>query len=105
MIHSDVSNPARSTSQFRQETLLAGDQQAHDLPLGDADTDGLQQRHQPLDRHLALMVLHQHEAAQFRAEMAAHAAGSGAKMARRLASPAFAAIAHRPRAQHESCTR
>ena len=34
-----------------------------ELTLGDADADCLKQRDQALDRHLALVILHQHKAA------------------------------------------
>ena len=81
VIQPHVCSPARSTSRiFRQEVVLPVDQQAHHLPLGDADPDRLQQPDQPLDRHLPLVILHQHEAAQLRPEMAADAPGSGATM-------------------------
>jgi hypothetical protein len=46
-----------------EEAVLPGDQQAHHLALGDADADCMQLRRQPLHRHLALVVLQQHEAA------------------------------------------
>ena len=59
-------------ARFAKKPVLAGDQQAHDLALGNADADRVQLFHQPFHRHLALMVLHQHEAAQFRPEMAGH---------------------------------
>ena len=55
---------------FGDEAILAGDQQPHHLALGDVDADGAQLRHQPRHRHLALVVLRQHEASQFRPEMA-----------------------------------
>ena len=54
---------------FVLETLLAGDQQADDLPLGDEDAEPLQHRDQSRRRDLSLMVLGEHEAAQFRSEM------------------------------------
>ena len=55
-----------------------------------------------LDRHLALMMLHQHEAAQLRAEMAADAVGQRRQDGLALRrQPAFAAVTHRPRAEHE----
>jgi hypothetical protein len=54
---------------FVQETLLAGDQQADDLPLGDEDAEPSQHRDQSRRRDLSLMVLGEHEAAQFRSEM------------------------------------
>ena len=55
---------------FVQEALLAGDQQANDLPLGDEDAEPLQQRDQPRHRDLSLMILGEHEAAQLGSEMA-----------------------------------
>ena len=62
---------------FIQKTLLARDQNAHDLPLGDDDAQALQQRDQTRRRDLSLMVLSQYEAAQFRAEMAIDAGRQG----------------------------
>ena len=60
-----------------EEPILSGDQQAHHLSLGDGDADRPQLRHQPRHRHLALMVLRQHETAQFWPEMPAHAGRQG----------------------------
>ena len=57
---------------------------------------------QALDRHLTLVILHQHEAAQLRPKMAADAAGQ--RRHDRLAlrrQPALAAVAHHPRGQHQ----
>ena len=53
-----------------QERLLAGDQQAHDLSLGDRDAERAQQFHKARHGDLTLMVLRQHEALQLRPEMA-----------------------------------
>ena len=93
---------AQHLAGLRQEVVLPVDQQAHDLALGDADADRLQQRHQTLDRHLTLVILHQHEAAQLRPEMAADAARQ--RRHDRLAvrrQPALAAVAHHPRGEHQ----
>ena len=46
-----------------KETVLAGNQQTHELPLGDDDAEGPHQREQPRHRDLPLMVLSEHEAA------------------------------------------
>jgi len=48
---------------LRQKVVLPVDEQAHELTLRDADADCLKQRDQALDRHLALVILHQHKAA------------------------------------------
>jgi hypothetical protein len=48
---------------------LALVQQPHDLPFGDHDADGLELSHQTRHRHLALMVLEQHEPTQLRPEV------------------------------------
>ena len=61
-----------------------------------------QQRHQTLDRHLPLVILHQHEAAQLRPKMTADAAGQ--RRHDRLAigcQPTLPAIAHHPRGEHQ----
>src|SRR5687768_7575655 len=55
---------------FIEEALLAMNEQAHDLPRGDRQTDGPQLRHQARHRDLPLMVLGQYKAAQLRPEMA-----------------------------------
>src|ERR1017187_7623444 len=62
---------------FVKEALLAGDQQANDLPLGDHDAESPQQRDQPRRRDLSLMILSEHEAAQFRSEMTIDARRQG----------------------------
>jgi hypothetical protein len=49
-----------------EEAVLAGDQQADDLAFGDDDPERPQQGQQPRHRDLALMILGEHEAAQFR---------------------------------------
>ena len=72
------------------------------MALGDADADRLQQRDQTLNRHLALVMLHQHEPAQLRAEMAADAAGQRRHDRLTLRrQPALASIAHHPRREYQ----
>ncbi len=66
---------AQHLAGLRQKIVLLINQQTHHLALGDADPDRLQQPNQTLHRHLALVILHQHEAAQLRPKMAADAAG------------------------------
>ena len=69
-IQGEVSNPARSTSRaLGEEAIMLLGQQALELAFGDRQADRLQQGCQPRQRGLALMVLHQHEAAQVRAEV------------------------------------
>ena len=85
-----------------KEVVLPGDQQAHHLTLADADPSGLELGHQPLHRHLALVVLHQHVAPQLRPEVAADAVRQRRHQGlpgRR--QPALAPIAHRPGGQHQ----
>ena len=87
---------------LRQKVVLPVDQQAHELTLGDADADRLKLRDQALDRHLTLVILHQHEATQLWPKMAADAAGQ--RRHDRLAlrrQPALSAIAHHSRGQHQ----
>jgi len=102
VIHRDPVRGLQSGTQdfagFVQKVVLPVDQQAHDLTLGDADADRLQQRDQTLDRHLPLMILHQHEAAQVRAEVTTDPAGQ--RRHDRLAirrQPALAPVVHRAR--------
>ena len=56
-----------------QKAVLTVLQQTHELPLGNHDAECLQQPQQPRYRDLPLMVLSEHEAAQFRPEMPAEA--------------------------------
>ena len=69
VVHADPRRRLQASPQhlavLREKRGLAVDQQAHDLAFGDADADRLQQRDQPLDGDLALMMLHEHETAQF----------------------------------------
>jgi len=63
---------------FGKELIMLLDQQALDLALGDRQADRLQQGCQTRQRGLALVILHQHEAAQVRAEMSWVPSGRGA---------------------------
>lgn len=93
-----VCSPARSTSWFSsRKPSFPIDQQPHHLPLADADPDRPQLRHQPLHRHLTLVVLHQHIALQLWSEVAADARRQRRhqRLARRR-QPALAPVAHRP---------
>ena len=69
---------AQHVAGFAAERILPGDQQAHHLPLGDADADRLQLRHQPRHGDLALVVLCQHETTQLRPKWPLMPGGSGA---------------------------
>ena len=93
---------AQNIAHLLKEHLLVVDQHAHDLALGDRDANRMQLRRQPGDGHLALMVLGQHEAAQFGAEMAFDAAwqrrDDRAPVRRQ---PTLPAIAHDMRAKHD----
>src|SRR5271169_1513354 len=60
---------AQHVAGFIQKTLLARDQQANDLPLGDEDPEPSQHLDQPPRRDLSLMIEGEHEATQFRPEM------------------------------------
>ena len=93
---------AQHLAVLRQEAVLAGYQQTHELPLGDDDAERPQLRQQPRHRHLALMVLGQHEAAQLRPEMPADAGRQRCchHVAVRLL-PALAAEIHDVRADHQ----
>src|SRR5271169_4573466 len=84
------------------EAVLAIDQQAHDLTLGDDDPEPAQQRHQTWHRRLPLMILGEHEAAQFRPEVTIDAGRQRRRhhaAIRRL--PAFAAEIHNMRTDHQ----
>ncbi len=93
---------AQHVAGLGDEAVLAGDQQPHQLALGDVDANAAQQRQQPRHRDLALMVLRQHEAAQFRPEMAGHprrqCRGDPLPVRRH---PAFAPQPQHMRAQHQ----
>jgi len=65
-----VRQPARNTARASsKKVLLAGDQEANNLSLGDENAEPPQQRDQPSHRDLPLMILGEHEAAQFGSEM------------------------------------
>src|ERR1700692_2310723 len=84
------------------EAVLAIDQQTHDLTLGDDDPEPAQQRHQTWHRRLPLMILGEHEAAQFRPEVTIDAGRQRRRhhaAIRRL--PAFAAGIHNMRTDHQ----
>jgi hypothetical protein len=70
VVHCDPTGRLQTRAQhitcFGQECILVGDQHTHDLPLGDVHTNRPKHRHQPRHGHLSLVVLHRHEAAQFR---------------------------------------
>ncbi|MBV1796447.1 hypothetical protein [Siccirubricoccus sp. G192] len=85
-----------------QERLLTGDQQAHDLPFGDGDPNRPQLRHQPRHGGLPLMVLGEHVAPEFGAEMAIHPARQARNDQPPLRrQPALAPVAHRLRPHDE----
>ena len=63
---------------FGEEPIVAINQQAHRLSLGDAEAEGPRLRGQPLHRHLPMVVLPQHETPSLRAEMPATPDASGA---------------------------
>ena len=70
VVHRDPGGAGKPGTQhvtgLTEEAILARDQQANHLALGDEDAEAVQQRHQSRHRHLPLMVLSEHEAAQFR---------------------------------------
>ena len=67
---------------FADELVLFVGQQALHLSLRDGHAHRLQQRHQPGQCRLPLMIVHQHEATEFGTEMAIDPAGNGARMVR-----------------------
>ena len=84
------------------KVILAGDQKAHHLALVDHDSDIAQQRQDARHRGLSLVIEHQHEAAQFRTEMAVDARRQRRRddlPLRRL--PALAAELHHMGADHQ----
>lgn len=87
---------------LRKETVLSLDQQPHHLPLGDRHPKGPQLCRQPLHRHLPLVMQHQHEAAQFRAEMAHHPRRQRREDRSPLrCHPPLPPVADRPRLQNQ----
>jgi hypothetical protein len=80
---------------FGNKSIQSVGQQANHLPLGDVNTDIVQQDRQPLCRHLTLVVQHQTEPLEVQAEAAGCSRGQRSK--HRLAlrrEPAFAAVVH-----------
>ena len=87
---------------FIEEAVLAGDQQTHELALGDHDAERAQQRQQPRDRDLPLMILGEHEAAQFRAKMPVDAGRQRRRCGRAVRRlPALATEIHHMRTDHQ----
>jgi hypothetical protein len=106
VIHRYPSRCLQSRSQhvtgFVEEAILLLGQQPLNLSLGDRQAHRLQQGRQPGQRRLALVILHQHEAAQVRAEMANNPLGQ--RCANCLAvrrHPAFTPVADRMHRQHK----
>src|SRR5712691_8521792 len=60
---------AQHLARLAEEAVLPGDQQPHDLALGDGKAEAAQLRDQPRHRHLSLMVLRENEAPQLGPEM------------------------------------
>jgi hypothetical protein len=93
---------AQHITRLLDEGLVAGDQQAHELPLGDFDPNREQLREQAGRGDLSLMMLAEHEAAQLGAEMASDA---GRHFRHQLApvrrQPTFPPIAHNVLAKHQ----
>ena len=81
---------------------MAGDQQAHELHLGDLNSNREQLREQAGRGDLSLMILAEHETAQLGAEMASDA---GRRFGHQLApvrrQPTFPPIAHNVLAKHQ----
>jgi hypothetical protein len=77
IIDGDVGRSAQPGFEHRvvlgPERLEFGDQQPHDLSLGDRNADGVQQRHDPLAGHLALKMQRQNQAMQMRPAAADYA--------------------------------
>ncbi len=105
--------PARGGQPGPQHLLVLGHevlerlgQQAHDLAFGDLDPDPVQQRREPLRRHLPLGVQGQHKAPQLRTEAAddPRRQSSQHRLARRQ-QPALAPVAHhlgrKPQVAHQ----
>ena len=93
---------AQHVTRLAEKSVLALDQQADDLAFGNDDAEAAQQRHQSRHRHLPLMVLGEHEAAQLRPEMTMNAGRQ--RRRHRVAVrglPALAAEIHDMRADHQ----
>ena len=60
----------KHTGRLGQEVLLAGDEKTHDLALGDRHPEVAQMRDDPRYRHLARVILSEHEAPELGAEVA-----------------------------------
>ena len=73
-----VDDDPRRVGQSGSQDGAGCDQQANHLPLGDDDAESTQQCDQSRRRDLSLMILGEHEAAQFGSEMTIDAGGKGA---------------------------
>jgi hypothetical protein len=84
------------------EAVLVGGQQADELALGDDDAQAPQQRQKSRHRGLCLMVLCEHEAAQFRSEVTIDAGRQRRRYHLAVrGQPAFAAGVHHIRTDHQ----
>ena len=87
---------------FIEEAVLTGDQQTHELALGDHNADRPQQRQQPRHRDLPLMILGEHEAAQLWPKMSVDAFRQRRRHGCALRSlPALATEVHHMRTDHQ----
>ena len=93
---------AQHVPRFGEESILPFCQQPLDLTFGDRQADRLQQRCQTGQCCLALMVLHQHEATQVRAEVTLDCFRQWRNDCLSLRRyPAFTPIADRMHRQHK----
>src|SRR5258708_27773077 len=68
-----INLPTQHIAGLGEKTVLARNQEADHLALGDADAEATQQRNQPRHRHLPLLVLGEHQAAQLRPDVTSRA--------------------------------
>ena len=92
----------KHTGRLGQEVLLAGDEKTHDLALGDRHPEAAQMRDDPRYRHLARVILSEHEAPELGAEVADRPRGQSRHHRPTIrGDPAFTAVADHVRTQDQ----
>ena len=92
----------KHTGRLGQEVLLAGDEKTHDLALGDRHPEVAQMRDDPRYRHLARVILSEHEAPELGAEVADRPRGQSRHHRPTIrGDPAFTVVADHVRTQDQ----
>lgn len=95
---------AQNVPGFHEEVIVLFRQQPLHLTFRDRHTQRSQRRHQPGRGRLTLMIVHQHEAAEFATEMTIDPLGQRCQdRASIRCDPAFATVTGRAYRNHQAC--